>query len=185
MLPTRSFSRLLVCFGSLLLPLQVHTFQALARSVTLRPPPVYSLTTTHMVQGENGIVHIEDKNHLSVLHNPLDRPVLVDAYTATCGPCKLIERTIRTARTKYADNIDFVKWDAATGKSDSKKFMEMLRNHDMTFNKLPTLILFKDGKPIALRSGMCTEKEMDTFLSDNLDALSPGELSEPKELVVP
>lgn len=38
----------------------------------------------------------------------------------------------------------------------------------MTFRKLPTLILFVDGLPVAKRSGMATSGQLDQFLEENL-----------------
>jgi len=38
----------------------------------------------------------------------------------------------------------------------------------MTFRKLPTLILFVDGVPVAKRSGMGTEGQIERFLEDHL-----------------
>ena len=44
----------------------------------------------------------------------------------------------------------------------------MLREHNLTFRKLPTLIIFVDGLPIAMRQGMATEGQLTSFLEENL-----------------
>ena len=46
--------------------------------------------------------------------------------------------------------------------------MNLSRDHEMTFRKLPTLILFVDGVPVALRSGMASAEQVDKFLVDHL-----------------
>ena len=46
--------------------------------------------------------------------------------------------------------------------------MKIIRRHDMTFSKLPTLLLFVDGRPIAMRSGMASVSQIDMFLEEHL-----------------
>ncbi|KAK1742195.1 hypothetical protein QTG54_006760 [Skeletonema marinoi] len=46
--------------------------------------------------------------------------------------------------------------------------MSILREHDMTFRKLPTLLLFIDGVPMALKSGMMSAAAIDRFLEEHL-----------------
>jgi len=38
----------------------------------------------------------------------------------------------------------------------------------MTFSKLPTLVLFVDGIPMAMRSGMASVSQIDMFLEEHL-----------------
>jgi thioredoxin-like negative regulator of GroEL len=113
------------------------------------------------------IAHINDSTHESILHNSRGNPVLVDCYAIKCGPCKLIERSIQATLPKYASNLLFSKWDIEE-KENSLQFMNLLRDHEMTFRKLPTLILFVDGVPVALRSGMASAEQIDKFLADHL-----------------
>ena len=111
--------------------------------------------------------HIDDSTHHSILNNPLGQPVLVDCYTNNCGPCKLLERSLKAVLPKYADNLLFCKWDTDE-KESSQQFMDLIREHDMTFRKLPTLILFVDGVPVAVRSGMATAGQLESFLMENM-----------------
>lgn len=121
----------------------------------------------------SNVLHIDDSNHEAILNNTLSLPVLVDCYTDKCGPCKLIERSLQQALPKFissdgnSQRLQFVKWDAET-KDASTEFISMLREHDMTFRKLPTLILFVDGIPIALKSGMMSAAAIDRFLEEEL-----------------
>jgi len=121
-------------------------------------------------------LHIIDSNHEAILNNPLSLPVLVDCYTNKCGPCKLIERSLQQALPKFTTSSDdnqsrprlhFVKWDAEST-DISKEFMSILREHDMTFRKLPTLLLFIDGLPVVLKSGMMSAAAIDRFLEEHL-----------------
>ena len=46
--------------------------------------------------------------------------------------------------------------------------MSLLREYDMTFRKLPTLLLFVDGIPVAMKSGMMSAAAIERFLEENL-----------------
>lgn len=110
---------------------------------------------------------IDDSNYEAILQNPLGRPVLVDCFVPNCGPCKLIERSLQAVLPGYSDELSFCKWNADETEH-SQQFMNLLREHEMTFRKLPTLIMFVDGAPVALRSGMGTAGQLKTFLEDHL-----------------
>ncbi|KAL7554554.1 hypothetical protein ACHAWF_018013 [Thalassiosira exigua] len=126
----------------------------------------------------DGMPQIDDSNHRSLLNNPLGRAVLVDCYVSKCGPCKLIEKSLRQVRAlRTNDDMIFAKWDADE-KDRSREFMDLMRSHDMTFRKLPTLVLFADGVPVAMRSGMASAGQVERFLEEHLPAsaiLSAGE----------
>ena len=44
----------------------------------------------------------------------------------------------------------------------------------MTFTKLPTLLLFINGKPVASRGGMASATQIDMFLQKHLPSLEKG-----------
>mmetsp|Transcript_21533 Transcript_21533/g.30791 ORF Transcript_21533/g.30791 Transcript_21533/m.30791 type:complete len:216 (-) Transcript_21533:402-1049(-) len=119
--------------------------------------------------------HINDFNHETILNNTLSLPVLIDCYTDKCGPCKLIERSLQQVLPKFISphedesrpRLQFVKWDVES-REHSKRFMSILREHDMTFRKLPTLLLFDDGVPMALKSGMMSAAAIDRWLEEHL-----------------
>ena len=134
-------------------------------------------------------LHINDSNYESILlvqeqqeENSL--PVLIDCYTNNCGPCKLIERELSIALPKYTTNthprLTFCKWDTNT-KEQSTQFMNIVRKHNMTFTKLPTLLLFINGKPVASRGGMASATQIDMFLQKHLPSLEKGEERRPRQ----
>mmetsp|Transcript_6341 Transcript_6341/g.11576 ORF Transcript_6341/g.11576 Transcript_6341/m.11576 type:complete len:221 (-) Transcript_6341:305-967(-) len=111
------------------------------------------------------ITHINDSNCQTILQNP--RPVLVDFYVGNCGPCRLIDKSLQSVLPYYSDDLTFCKWNADE-KENSRQFLHLLRKHEMTFRKLPTLILFVDGVPVAKRCGMGNEGQIERFLEDHL-----------------
>ena len=138
-------------------------------------PPIQTLDNQDILIDVSKAPHIDDASYELILNNPLSVPVLIDCYKETCGPCKLIERSLKEALPKYITNnsLSFAKWDTETTDT-SERFMSILREHNMTFRKLPTILLFMDGIPVAMNSGMMSAAAIDRFLEKHLRSDKPG-----------
>ena len=138
-------------------------------------PPIQTLDNQDILIDVSKAPHIDDASYELILNNPLSVPVLIDCYKETCGPCKLIERSLKEALPKYITNnsLSFAKWDTETTDT-SERFMSILREHNMTFRKLPTILLFMDGIPVAMNSGMMSAAAIDRFLEKHLPSDKPG-----------
>mmetsp|Transcript_10803 Transcript_10803/g.16071 ORF Transcript_10803/g.16071 Transcript_10803/m.16071 type:complete len:195 (-) Transcript_10803:360-944(-) len=104
-----------------------------------------------------------DENMNDILKG--ETPVLIDVYAPWCGPCRLIEPVLERCAEKWSGEVNLVKYDAESKNKGVKMEFVMGGVHP---DKLPSLILYKDGKPVAKRAGMITDDEIDQFLSDNL-----------------
>lgn len=66
------------------------------------------------------------------------RPVLVDFYATWCGPCKMLSPTVDEVAKELSDKADVYRLDVDKSPDIAGQYGVM---------SVPTLIVFKDGKP--------------------------------------
>ena len=102
--------------------------------------------------------HFDDKNfEEEVLKSKI--PVLVDFYAEWCGPCKMMGPSIEKLATEMEGKVKIGKLDI-----DSNE-----KSQEFGIQAIPTLILFKDGKPLgAPMTGFKSEEALRKLLADLL-----------------
>ena len=66
-------------------------------------------------------------------------PVLVDFYANWCGPCQMMAPIVEQVNIQMQQRLRVVK-------IDTDKYPQLASQHQI--NALPTLVLFKQGKPV-------------------------------------
>jgi thioredoxin 1 len=84
-------------------------------------------------------------------------PVLVDFWATWCRPCTMIAPILDELAKEYSGRITFARLDVDQNQKTAAKYQIM---------SIPTLLLFKDGKPIDHIVGLRPKEE----LKRNLDA---------------
>lgn len=101
--------------------------------------------------------HVDDANfQTEVTQSKI--PVLVDFFATWCGPCKMLAPTIDELSEEYAGRAKIVKVDVDQSPLTAQHF---------GIQSIPTLVFFKDGKPVSHTMGV---QSKDT-LQNKLDAL--------------
>ena len=86
-------------------------------------------------------------------------PVLIDFWGDDCVPCKMMEPIIDELRMKYQGKVTIVK-------ANIKNCSKIVERYKIM--SVPTLMLFKDGKPVEKVIGVVRETILNKLLFSNL-----------------
>ena len=70
--------------------------------------------------------------------------VLVDFWAPWCGPCRALAPTLESIAESYKDKVKIFKMNVDDNNETAVKY---------NIRGIPTLILYKDGKDIATKTG--------------------------------
>jgi thioredoxin 1 len=112
---------------------------------------------------------LTDQNRDSFLHPDDDpsKPILVDAFAPWCGPCKLLDKVLTKAQPRYYGKVNFYRWNV-NDKENTKEMKSHFIEMGYTLTKLPSLIVYREGEPIAVRPGFANEFQLDDWLERTL-----------------
>ena len=86
-------------------------------------------------------------------------PVLVDFWAEWCGPCRAIAPSLEELGAEFAGKLDIVKVNIDENPQTPSQF---------GVRGIPTLILFKDGKPAATQVGALPKSKLKDWIAGNI-----------------
>jgi thioredoxin 1 len=86
------------------------------------------------------------------------QPVLVDYWAEWCGPCKMIGPIVEESAVQYADRLSVAKLNVDESPAIARRY---------NVRSIPTLMLFKDGAPVATHVGSLSKSQLQAFIDKN------------------
>src|SRR4030043_345383 len=102
---------------------------------------------------------ILDDNNFDKEIQESQKPYLIDFWADWCGPCQIIGPIIEKIAQDYKDKINFGKVNVDSAPLISRKYQ---------IAQIPTVILFKEGKPFGGFIGARQEEFIKGWLNENI-----------------
>lgn len=93
--------------------------------------------------------------HTKINSNKL---TLVDFFATWCGPCKTIAPMLETLKKRVGENASILKIDVDKNPAVANQYK---------IQSVPTLILFKNGKPLWRQSGIIPIHHLEQLINQH------------------
>ncbi len=91
------------------------------------------------------------------------KPVLVDYWAEWCGPCRMIAPIVEESASEYSDRLTVAKLNIDENAATARRY---------GIRGIPTLMLFKDGAPVATHVGSLSRSQLHALIDAHVD--TPG-----------
>lgn len=91
------------------------------------------------------------------------RPVLVDYWAEWCGPCRMIGPIVEESATEYSNRLTVAKLNIDENGATARRY---------GIRSIPTLMLFKDGVPVATHVGSLSRSQLHALIDTHVPAVT-------------
>ncbi|MBS0983672.1 thioredoxin TrxA [Gluconobacter cerinus] len=88
-----------------------------------------------------------------------DGPVLVDFWAEWCGPCKMIAPALEEIGAEYQGRLKVAKVNIDSNPEAPTQY---------GVRSIPTLIVFKNGKPVAQQMGAMPKSQLKAWIEKSI-----------------
>jgi thioredoxin 2 len=117
-------------------------------------PKCGSCENSISISGAAVPVELDDFNFAAFL-SQASKPVMVDFYSPTCGPCRILAPTIDIMAKRFLGRIIIAKLDTSSNQKTAAQFR---------IRGVPSLLFFKNGQLIDHLTGALPEQELAKLL---------------------
>jgi len=107
---------------------------------------------------EKMILHVTDDSFETDILKA-DTPVLIDFWATWCGPCRALGPIIEEIADRFKDQVKVSKINIDDNPKVTAQYGVM---------SIPTLILFKEGKPLDRLVGLVPRERLEEFIKKAL-----------------
>jgi len=87
------------------------------------------------------------------------QPVLVDFWAEWCGPCRMIAPALEDISKELGDRVTIAKLNVDENQDIAARY---------GVRGIPTMLLFKDGQPVAQKVGAAPRTQIQQWIEGNL-----------------
>ena len=99
-------------------------------------------------------VELDDSDFQGFI-NQVSKPVMVDFFSPTCGPCRMLAPTIDSMAKKFFGRVIIAKLDTSRNQKAATQYK---------IRGVPTLFFFKNGELVDQKTGALPEQELAQLL---------------------
>ena len=103
-------------------------------------------------------INLNDQNFSQEIESA-EKPVLVDFWAEWCLPCRLVSPILEKIAEEFKEKIILAKVNLEESPKISQEY---------SIDQIPTVILFKKGKPKSFFVGLQPEENIKKWLEENL-----------------